>query len=116
MRCLNSFLLLTINSLVKGSSLKNNIAVYHHFLDGLISDTVSNNHENPYFLANDVPVITSKSNSFFTELEEFGDFHAIEDYEENLYEFLVYVDSKPLSKRNEYYHDFSTVAWKSFLL
>jgi len=69
-----------------------------------------------YFLANDVPVITSKSNSFFTELEEFGDFHAIEDYEENLYEFLVYVDSKPLSKRNEYYHDFSTVAWKSFLL
>ena len=69
-----------------------------------------------YFLANNVPVITSKSNSFFTELEEFGDFHAIEDYEENLNEFLVYVDSKPLSNRNEYYHDFSTAAWKSFLL
>jgi hypothetical protein len=69
-----------------------------------------------YFLANSVPVITSKSNSFFTELEEFGDFHAIEDYEENLYEFLVDADSKPLRKRNEYYHNFSTAAWKSFLL
>jgi hypothetical protein len=69
-----------------------------------------------YFLANNVPIITSKSNSFFAELEEFGDFYAIEDYEENLSEFLVYVDSKPLSNSNEYYHDFSTAAWKSFLL
>lgn len=69
-----------------------------------------------YFLANNVPIITSKSNSFFAELEEFGDFHGIEDHEENLYDFLVYIDSKPLSNSNEYYHDFSTAAWKSFLL
>lgn len=69
-----------------------------------------------YFLANNVPIITSKSNSFFAELEEFGDFYAIEDYEENLYDFLVYIDSKPLSNSNAYYHDFSTAAWKSFLL
>ncbi len=69
-----------------------------------------------YFLANNVPIITSKSNSFFAELEEFGDFHGIEDYEEYLFDFLVYIDSKPLSNSNEYYHDFSTAAWKSFLL
>jgi hypothetical protein len=69
-----------------------------------------------YFIANNVPVITSKSNSFFAELEEFGDFHALEDYDENLHEFLDYVHNKPLSNKNKVYHDFSTATWKSFLL
>jgi len=69
-----------------------------------------------YFLANNVPIITSKTNSFFTELEKFGDFHAIEDYEEDLSDFLAYLEDKPLSVNRNFYNRFVIDSWKSFLL
>ena len=69
-----------------------------------------------YFLTNNVPIITSKSNSFFTELVKFGDFYAIEDYEDNLYEFLADIRNKPLGHSSETYYHFTVKSWKSFLL
>ena len=69
-----------------------------------------------YFLANSVPILTSKTNSFFTELKKFGQLHAIENHEDDLSDFLVFLKDKPLSIYNNSYNNFTIESWKSFLL
>lgn len=69
-----------------------------------------------YFLANGVPILTSKTNSFFTELKKFGQLHAIESHEDDLSDFLVFLKNKSLSLNSNYYINFTIESWKSFLL
>ena len=68
-----------------------------------------------YFMANNVPMLVSRKNSFFGEFSKWGRIYAREDYVNNTRELIADLLNRGLVLEKFSYAKFVESAWKSFL-
>jgi hypothetical protein len=69
-----------------------------------------------YFLANNVPILVSRSNSFFDEIRNLGQVYAIEDFSSDIVDLLQFLLNRDLDLTSNVYTEYVKIAWETFLL